>query len=354
MKKFLVIQTAFLGDVVLALALINKLHTFFPDAHIDMVVRKGNEGIFGTGDGDENSVNGPIHLDGKFIGFHKHVGLHTLYIWDKRSNKTRNLLTLLKDLRRTKYDVVINCQRFFSTGLMTVLTKGREKIGYRKNPLSFLFSRSVDHKIGDGRHEVDRLNDLIKHFTDTIRPLPKLFPDPWELEPKYPMLGSTLNEDDPPYFCIAPASVWFTKQWPESKWIELTRQLPQDYRLFLIGAPSEKELCDRIIAGAGRGLNLAGDLSLLQTAALMEDAVMNYVNDSAPLHIASAMNAPVTAVFCSTVPAFGFGPLRENGRVVETSEKLDCRPCGLHGYKACPKGHFKCALAIDIQRVIGS
>jgi len=74
---------------------------------------------------------------------------------------------------------------------------------------------------------------------------------------------------------------------------------------------------------------------------------MNYVNDSAPLHIASAMKAPVTAIFCSTVPAFGFGPLNANGRVVETTENLDCRPCGLHGYKACPKGHFKCAMNID-------
>ena len=87
-------------------------------------------------------------------------------------------------------------------------------------------------------------------------------------------------------------------------------------------------------------------------AALMEGAAMNYVNDSAPLHIASAMNAPVTAVFCSTVPAFGFGPLRENGRVVETTEKLDCRPCGLHGHRACPKGHFRCALGIGVEQVV--
>ena len=72
---------------------------------------------------------------------------------------------------------------------------------------------------------------------------------------------------------------------------------------------------------------------------------------NATANIASAMNAPVTVVFCSTVPAFGFGPLRENGRVAETSEKLACRPCGLHGYKACPEGHFKCALAIDPQQV---
>jgi heptosyltransferase-2 len=97
---------------------------------------------------------------------------------------------------------------------------------------------------------------------------------------------------------------------------------------------------------------LAEELSLLASAALMEGAAMNYVNDSAPLHIASAMNAPVTAIFCSTVPAFGFGPLRENGRVVETAEKLDCRPCGLHGHRACPKGHFRCALGIGVEQVV--
>ena len=79
----------------------------------------------------------------------------------------------------------------------------------------------------------------------------------------------------------------------------------------------------------------------------MEGAAMNYVNDSAPMHLASAVNAPVTAVFCSTVPAFGFTPLSQNARVVETDVALDCRPCGLHGYKSCPKGHFRCAETIN-------
>ena len=85
----------------------------------------------------------------------------------------------------------------------------------------------------------------------------------------------------------------------------------------------------------------------------MQHAAMNYVNDSAPLHIASAMNAPVRVIFCSTVPAFGFGPLNANGRIVERLEPLYCRPCGLHGYKACPEGHFKCALDIDVARIPG-
>ena len=156
------------------------------------------------------------------------------------------------------------------------------------------------------------------------------------------------------YVCIAPASVWFTKQWPEHKWIELVKAIPMDRQVFIIGAPGDTALAQRIIAASGRGVDLTRELGLLQSAALMEGATMNYVNDSAPLHIASAMNAPVTAVFCSTVPAFGFGPLRANGRVVETTEELDCRPCGLHGHRACPKRHFKCATEIDVAQVLGA
>ena len=84
----------------------------------------------------------------------------------------------------------------------------------------------------------------------------------------------------------------------------------------------------------------------------MHEALMNYSNDSAPLHIASAMNAPVAAVFCSTVPQFGFGPLSEKFFVIQTKEKLDCRPCGLHGFNKCPQGHFKCAHSIEAEELV--
>ncbi len=317
MKRFLVIQTAFLGDAVLATALLEKLIAFYPDAAVDLVVRKGNEGLF--------------------IG---HPFLNRLHVWNKGKGKTRDLFRLIANLRETEYDHIINCQRFLSTGLMTALARGKEKVGYDKNPLSFLFTRKVKHVIGDGRHEVDRLNALIEHLTDNTRPLPGLYPTPEAYDAAKPFMFGN-------YDCIAPASVWFTKQWPEQKWIELIKALPGEQRVLLIGAPGDIALCEHIAKAAGRGEVLAGKLSLLGTAALMQGATMNYVNDSAPLHIASAMNAPVTAVFCSTVPAFGFGPLHENGRVLETSVKLDCRPCGLHGHRACPKGHFNCAMGID-------
>lgn len=344
-KQFLIIQTAFLGDAVLVTSILEKLHAFYPEAAIDLVVRKGNDGLF-TG----------------------HPVLRTLHVWDKRQSKNRQLFKLIGSIRKQRYDHVINAQRFFSTGLMTVLSGGKETIGFDKNPLSFLFTRKVKHvisvpSINDGRtiqpaqgkptsiHEVDRLNGLIEHLTDGSRPLPRLYPSVTDRE-KARALRTRWVQDHSSYVTIAPASVWFTKQWPEAKWIELIKVLPKDRQVFIIGAPSDTELARRIIAASGRGVDLTRELKLLESAALMEGAAMNYVNDSAPLHIASAMNAPVTVVFCSTVPEFGFGPLRENGRVVETTELLDCRPCGLHGHKACPKGHFKCALGIEVKSVV--
>ena len=68
---------------------------------------------------------------------------------------------------------------------------------------------------------------------------------------------------------------------------------------------------------------------------------MLVTNDSAPLHLASAMATPTVALFGPTVPTFGFGPLAPRHRVMETTG-LDCRPCHAHGPATCPLGHFKC------------
>jgi len=123
----------------------------------------------------------------------------------------------------------------------------------------------------------------------------------------------------------------------------------QDIRIYFLGSGKDSKICEEIIESTGHAnsLNLAGKLSFLESAALMKDAIVNYVNDSAPMHLASSVNAATTAIFCSTIPAFGFGPLSEKSHIAETDEDLDCRPCGLHGLKKCPKEHFKCAYTID-------
>lgn len=326
MQRILVIQTAFIGDVVLATGLLEKLHQKFPQANIDIVVRKGNETLFTD-----------------------HPFLQTVYCWDKKKNKYLHLLELIRLIRRKKYDTVINVQRYAATGLLTALSGARKKIGFDKNPFRFLFTDIIPHDFsgeGDAIHEIQRNHALIRAITDEHAAKPKLYPS--EADAKVIACYQTK-----PYVCIAPASVWFTKQYPATGWIELIRQIPDTYTICLLGAPGDRVLCETIEQQSNRSIiNLAGKLSFLSSAALMKNAAMNYVNDSAPMHFASAVNAPVTAVYCSTIPSFGYGPLSDRSFVVETPVALNCRPCGLHGHTKCPQGHFHCAVKIQTQQLL--
>jgi ADP-heptose:LPS heptosyltransferase len=323
MYKFLVIQTAFTGDVVLSTAVIEKLHRHYPDGQIDFLLRKGNEGLL-----------------------QNHPFIKNLFVWEKQNHKRKNLLKMAWRVRKEGYTHVINIHRFSTSGLITFFSGANYKAGFDKNPFSFCYTKKVKHVISEPYsenyvHEVQRNQMLIDDITDHEPSLPKLYPTSadYELVKQY---------QSGPYICIAPSSVWFTKQFPAEKWIGLINLLSSDSSVYLLGAPSDSTLADGIKNKTihMRVTNLCGKLSFLQSAALMQGAQMNYANDSAPLHFASAMNAPVTAIYCSTVPAFGFGPLRENGKVVEIGERLYCRPCGLHGHKVCPEGHFRCAQEI--------
>ena len=320
MKKFLVIQTAFIGDVILATAVTEKLHQHYPNAQIDFLLRKGNEGLLAN-----------------------HPFINEVYIWDKKNKKYDNLKAITKSVKRMGYDAVINLQRFASSGLITAFSGAKEKIGFKKNPLSFNFTTKVEHTIGDGTHEVERNQLLIKHLTDAEAVKPKLYPS----NNDYDSVAKYKVED---YVCMAPTSVWYTKQLPKEQWVKLINKINDKTTIYLLGGPADKEQCESIKTDSKckNVVNLCGQLSFLESAALMLNANMNYVNDSAPLHIASAMNAPITAYFCSTVPTFGFTPLSDNSKIVEVAAPLSCRPCGLHGKKECPEGHFDCGYKILI------
>jgi ADP-heptose:LPS heptosyltransferase len=328
LTRFLIIQTAFIGDVVLATPLVEKLHAFFPNAQIDFLLRKGNEQLLAG-----------------------HPYIHELLIWNKKENKQKNLFLILSQIRKKKYDKVINLQRFFATGLITAFSGAGETIGFDKNPMSFFFTKKVRHLVGGGQavHETVRNLELIRAFTDDSVFKPVLYPSKTDFA-----RIDVLTESK--FITMSPASVWFTKQFPFSQWISFIREIPSGIGIYLLGGPEDEPLCELIRTGSDRDelKVLAGKLSFLQSAALMSRAVMNYVNDSAPMHFASAMNAPVTAVYCSTIPDFGFGPLSDNSHIVEIKEKLYCRPCGLHGYKSCPEGHFRCAWDIKQEQLLGT
>ncbi|MGC8865538.1 MAG: glycosyltransferase family 9 protein [Bacteroidales bacterium] len=322
MKKILVIQTASAGDVILMTPILEKLHQVWPEAAIDVLVKKGNEALF-----------------------QPHPFLHEVWIWEKNRNKWRNLLRLIGDIRKEKYDVVINCQRFASTGLLVAFSGARIRAGFRSNPLALFFTHRYSHTF-DGTHEIHRNLRLTSFAGLENNFKPRLYPSPTHF-------ARVSQFKTRAYITISPASLWFTKQYPEEKWVEFIRNVPSGLSIILLGSAADVSLCERIRQASGNSyvLNLAGKLNFLESAALMRDAMMNYVNDSAPMHLASAMNAPVAAVFCSTVPSFGFGPLSEKSFVIETQEQLSCRPCGVHGHKSCPKGHFKCALTIDVKQL---
>ena len=320
MNRILIIQTAFLGDVILATPIMSELKRLFPTAEIDVLLKKGNETLL------QNNPN-----------------LNYIITFDKSNGKYRSIKRLIKQIRSRKYDLVINLHRFGSSGIITALSGATKKYGFKKNPFSFAYTKKFNHEIGNGLHEVERNLSIIKEFGAVSLKRPDLFPSKLNFE-KIESFTTKL------YFCMAPASVWFTKQLPKEKWVELIHKIAEKGTIYLLGGKADVSLCDEIIHASGKEnvVNLAGQLNLLESAALISKAKRSFVNDSGPLHLASAMNAPVTAFFCSTVPSFGFGPLSEDFEIKEPIEKLDCRPCGLHGFKSCPKGHFKCGNLIEI------
>lgn len=327
LNRILIIQTASLGDVILSAALAETLHHAYPEAAIDLLLKKGYESLFAG-----------------------HPFLNEVLIWDKKHKKYRNLLSVIMKVRRKRYDAVINVQRFATSGLITALSGSPLRSGFSKNPLSFTFSHKVLHRISatdNGEHEIDRNHRLIGFLVESNRLKPALYP----AEDDRGFIKQWVSRQ---YITISPASLWYTKQYPAHKWIEFINNIRDGISVILLGSEADKELCGMISASVNKGniTNLAGKLSFLQSAALMQKAIMNFVNDSAPQHMASSVNAPVTAVFCSTVPQFGFGPLSDDAEVIETSENLDCRPCGLHGWMECPEGHFKCAETISTQRLL--
>lgn len=331
--KILIIQTAFIGDVILATSLANLVKTSFPKSQVDFLLRKGNEGLLKN-----------------------HPSIDNIIIWDKKEGKYRNLISLALKARKVKYDHVLNIQRFASSGIFMALCGAKNKIGFDKNPLSFIFNKKIKHKIPyqiqDGfLHEVQRnallLEPIIEHFS---------LPNAKDIPPTL----AILNEDQQKaasfskenYLVLAPSSVWFTKQWQKSKWIELKEKLQQEYQLLFIGGPDDKEYIDSIIGETENCINLCGKLNLIQSAALMKNAKRVFVNDSAPLHLASSVQAKTTAIFCSTVTDFGYTPLSKDSTVIQLTPRLECMPCGLHGKKQCPLGHFNCSAMIEVQKVI--
>ncbi len=344
MEHFLVIQTAFIGDAILASSFVNLLKKFYPQAPIDIVVRKGNESLY-----------------------HNHPQIQETLVWEKQISKTRNLLKIIKTVRKKKYSRVYNLQRFFSTGMMTAFSKAGATYGFRSNPLSLFFTHKISHRLGENSisgdnialHEVQRNASLFYSF-EKKGPLPASY----ELRPYLPVPSLMIEQTEQKlpfakYVVLAPLSVWNTKQWPVSYWMELAfgiiKKRP-DLKIVVIGGKADRQTLTEIFQGMPEDslFIAAGLFNLLESKAIIEKSHRVFCNDSAAMHLASSADIPTTAIYCSTVPFFGFYPLASNSSSIQVAEELSCRPCGIHGKHQCPLKHFKCGKNIPVERVLAT
>jgi len=337
--RVVLLQPAFLGDAVLSSALLESWHRNFPDHELSIVVREAAAGVF-----------------------QDHPFLSAVHTWNRSGwRKYPRLLRVAQTVRSSRPEVVVNLHRFSSMALLARRSGASCLTGFEgsmkwPSPKEKL----VAHGIGDGRHETERNHAQVARFIGAWNPMldrPVLHPshEHRAAAQAWPSGGLVL----------APASVWATKRWPQSHWAELADrwvQMHPGQAVILLGGKGDQALL-KSIAEACRVVApkvCAGDLNLLGAAALMAQSELVVSNDSAPLHMAGAVDTAVVAVFCSTTPRFGFGALpamKSNGTAAEVEVPegaLDCKPCGLHGHNLCPKGHFRCGNDLEVDRVLAA
>ena len=154
-----------------------------------------------------------------------------------------------------------------------------------------------------------------------------------------------------PLVGLHPGSVWPTKRWFPERYAALAARLVKEASatVVLLGGPGDKALAASVAAAAGVGLlDWTGKTTLPELLALTSKLDLLVTNDSGPMHVAAAHGVPVLAIFGPTTKELGFFPYGDGHAVLEAD--LACRPCGLHGAKECPEGHFLCMKLITVDQ----
>ncbi len=320
-KNILVIQTAFIGDIIMSTPLFSMLKKAYPDAEIDVVVNSRHTSILS---------NNPY--------------IRNVFGFNKSTNKIRNLVKLIRVIRKNRYDLAVSMQIHLSSTLMMGLGGIKKRVGSSRQKL--LTHPVVFHP---GMHIREKAAMLVRALKeDNYDMQTQLYPSASDRN----TANQYLRNNKQFRLGIAPGSVWETKKWPKEYYLEAIAALISEADVYLIGGKDDLRLCDEIInrTPGGNVINTAGKLSLLQSAALIDQLDLLLCNDSAPLHMANAMNTPVFAIFGPTVKKFGCYPYQDNDKMIEID--LYCRPCSKHGGNICPEGHFRCMKDIRPERVV--
>jgi heptosyltransferase-2 len=322
----LVIQTAFLGDVVLTTPLLAALAERY--GPVDVVTTPTAAVLLET-----------------------HPAVGTVIRYDKRGadRGLRGLWTLGRRLRARRYARAYLPHRSWRSAALALLAGTAERTGFADSPAALAYTRRVPRPATG--HEVERLLTLA-HTDAGAGPA------------AVPAVHLALTADDRAaadawlrernvgagFVALAPGSIWGTKRW--AGYPELAAAL--DAPIVVLGGRDDAPLADQVVAAAsGRAYSAAGALGLRTSAALIARAGVLVTNDSAPLHLATAVGTPVVAIFGPTVPGFGFGPRGPRDAIVE-HPSLACRPCSAHGPQVCPLGHHRCMRELSVASVLAA
>jgi len=325
-SQTLVIQTAFLGDVVLTTPLLSAL-----------AARHGPVDVVTT------PIAAPL--------LETHPAVRHVIPYDKRraDRGWAGLRRLARRLRAERYERAYLPHRSLRTAALALLARIPSRIGF-SGGWSFLYTEARPNPrtgVGAGAgggHETDRLLALADEPPGAYPP--QLLPTTSDEQVAAALI-------DGAFVALAPGSIWGSKRWPY--YGELAARLAVHLPVVVVGGPDDIGLGEEIVGAVGRSggrggaVNACGKLTLRQSAALIKHAALLVTNDSAPLHLASAVGTPIVALFGPTITEFGFGPVRPGD--VALGLDLQCRPCSSHGPPQCPLGHHRCMRDLTVEAV---
>jgi lipopolysaccharide heptosyltransferase II len=320
----LVIQTAFLGDVVLTTPLLAALAA--RHGPVDVVTTPAAAPLLET-----------------------HPAVRRVLPYDKRGRDRgwAGLRDLGRRLRAEGYERAYLPHRSLRTAALALVARIPARIGFHDG-WPFFYTEVRRHP-PDG-HEVDRLLALAEQPSAAYAP--SLHPTAEDERAAAAALMAGGIRDGAPFVAVAPGSIWGSKRWPH--YGELAGRLATQMPVVVVGGTDDAGLGEEIVGAVGRSggraVNTCGKLTLRQSAALIARARVLVTNDSAPLHVATAMGTPIVAVFGPTLPEFGFGPIR-SGDVALGVAGLACRPCSRHGPPCCPLAHHRCMTDLGVDTV---
>lgn len=332
MKHVLLIQTAFLGDVILTTPMISAFKKNFPDTKLTLLVTPAAAAIIRT----NPQVDDILEIDKK--GDHRGI---------------LGMLKILTKIRKRKFDTLLSPHQSHRTGVLSWLSGIPRRIGYETAGFSRLaYTQRLKRPME--KNEIQRLLQFLfdslkienRNFSEDVT----LFEDENSIQQAVKIIEGTGKAPKP--ILLAASSVWPTKRWEAEGFAKLAEKLIQKFNspVLLIGSKDDFPVSEQVIQIMQRTCspntmdlmqNLCGKTSLLGLYSLMKRSRMLISNDSAPVHIACAAQIPVVAIFGPTTVALGYAPSTPLSAIAELSD-LPCRPCGTHGGKKCPLGHFDC------------